>query len=761
MFKPFWLCDGEFTRNLLNQFLEDIQSYRNDIIEKQSNENEKDDEHDLSKESSTPEICFGSIVGATNSILKCIYDSPARLCEHIGFKLLTDIVRSVLEMIDAVEKSGLYQKHYTLEQKDVIYMYVNELITIALDCRKFGVDISEDLLINSIVLQSNSLNASVTSDQKTLILLFVIYKLIAEFKTQTPLTFVEIIFLNDPKSTFHQLKFSKNHRVLKSIVKIYQTVLNLKAVELIQEAYRLILDDLLIAVNVLEMQDETKPIYTKNQAECLVNFYITTISTLAIANSSLIVLWALEPNILELLTNRLRSADKFWMQSPQTHYAILSLLISHCRNNNNFIASSALLNGDVNKITDVFVKLKVEDPINDFHEFVPGASSFVIPSTPSLATTSESSPTAGHFEIILKYLAKIFDKKALPEQLILLLLDWCENLIKQLTGYSNTLMKSTEFLQILESINRIANETSAPKIQLKTADCMDSLLSFDALKVDTYEWIAETCCIKMCAIDDKVRTRYSDLLAKLPLNVSLKQVNQFTGLAKSRQRHVMSTLHWYLRTSAQQRGGEMRAQYFAEFIRAIKVCETKSNSIDSALNQYNNIEHILNRIFVHSQCNRDVNAKLKQTDVDNFSKLATEDIRVLISWAQWEAAQSCVNNKLRTVLGKPQETFLKIESLIKENARILSLKEKLIVPSVDTILANQRHARILIGFMDALEKVCTIYKETIEGKCVIKFVFLLFLVYLQRIRRSCSIATCREASTNIFPCECNHMQRMV
>lgn len=90
----------------------------------------------------------------------------------------------------------------------------------------------------------------------------------------------------------------------------------------------------------------------------------------------------------------------------------------------------------------------------------------------------------------------------------------------------------------------------------------------------------------------------------------------------------------------------------------------------------------------------------------------------MIAWAQWEAAQFCVNNKLRTVLGKPQETFLKIESIIKEDARVLSSKTAMmssVTTNIHTIIANQRHTRVLLGFMEALEK--SIYNAS-EGTAV-------------------------------------------
>lgn len=37
-------------------------------------------------------------------------------------------------------------------------------------------------------------------------------------------------------------------------------------------------------------------------------------------------------------------------------------------------------------------------------------------------------------------------------------------------------------------------------------------------------------------------------------------------------------------------------------------------------------------------------------------------------WATWEAAQFCVLARLRTSLGKPQDTFMSIEAVLKKYA---------------------------------------------------------------------------------------------
>lgn len=699
-FKPFWLSDVTFTRNLLSQFLEDIVSFR-DEVEKPSSGRD------------SPDICVGSIVGATNSILKCIYDSSAILCQHLGIELLKELLCNVLDIVELI----VDEKRYSRREIDLIHMNANELIVIVLDCRKFGVEMPDEILVKMLGRQLAQLQPHIASDQMCLTVLFTIKQLVSEMKTSIPLDFVEKIFGRDRRSPMHQLKFSHNRRIHKSIIKIYQTVLNVKNVELLQLAYRLTMDDLIVAQQTIA--DVANTTYTFAEAECIIAFHLITLSTIAISNSSIIVMWALEPTIFELLTDRLQTADydDLWVRSPETYYGILTLLISHCINNNNFIGSSALLNAGMTAVTDVFSKLCVDEPTASSGEFIPGATSFNVTAAAitSSSTASDSSPTKFHFEMILKFLERILRQKRLNERHHLLVLDWCDQLIKQSTQFSHTLKTHAEFTQILFAINHLSSDVNASvAIQLKCADCIDALHAFDTLHTDIFALIAETCCIQMCSSVAKVRDRFSYIFARLPLNVSLKEVNQFTGVAKARQRQINNIQHWHSRTTHQLRGGEMRSQYFVDFIRAIKISEGKARNGDAVApaNQHL-VEQILQNIFIHSW--NKASSPTAPKEIDEFGSMAAIDIRVVISWAQWEAAQFCVNNKLRTALGKPQETFLKIESIIKENARILALKDKMMVPSIDTILSNQRHARILLGFMEALEKC--IYNAS-EGTAV-------------------------------------------
>lgn len=91
-------------------------------------------------------------------------------------------------------------------------------------------------------------------------------------------------------------------------------------------------------------------------------------------------------------------------------------------------------------------------------------------------------------------------------------------------------------------------------------------------------------------------------------------------------------------------------------------------------------------------------------ELSDFGHYASTDQRCLIAWAQLSAAQLCVDTKLRTPLGKPIDTFVGFERLIKGFARSFVLDETKI-SNINVLLANQHNLRVLLGFIEALEKI--------------------------------------------------------
>lgn len=93
----------------------------------------------------------------------------------------------------------------------------------------------------------------------------------------------------------------------------------------------------------------------------------------------------------------------------------------------------------------------------------------------------------------------------------------------------------------------------------------------------------------------------------------------------------------------------------------------------------------------------------------NVYNLALANCSFLYFWGGFEAAQHCVINKLRTPLGKPQETFTTIEGALKLLAREISYNAKVFTPkkdkrSIDCLLQEHTRVILLIEFLEHLER---------------------------------------------------------
>lgn len=89
-------------------------------------------------------------------------------------------------------------------------------------------------------------------------------------------------------------------------------------------------------------------------------------------------------------------------------------------------------------------------------------------------------------------------------------------------------------------------------------------------------------------------------------------------------------------------------------------------------------------------------------------EMALANRSFLLFWGGFEAAQHCVGNKLRTPLGKPQETFTTIEGALKTLAREISYNTEVSRKDergLDYSLHEHMRVRLLIEFLEHLERV--------------------------------------------------------
>lgn len=548
-----------------------------------------------------------------------------------------------------------------------IILSVNEFLLIAIDCRQCDVQVQMEDIQEILELELKKLE--LFKEVQLAAFFNLLIKFIDEFKAMLPLALINQLF--DVKGPLVKtVRYSNDIRVKRGLIRLYHDVLALKNVPIMQAAYMHIVCDLGSCLREIpELCDiewnsqmtlaSDAPENSKTsilKAQYGLNFNLTALSKLATIQNSIIAMYSLTPSILETLIN-LQIWKQEWSYYELTQFAVLKMISAHCLKNSNFISSSSLF----------ISKNPSTQPM----------SSWVSASSPT------ESPVSHHFKLILEFLDKML-KNTPPLKQVKLILDWLEKIIQQTSQFAEVLMNNQNFVFIIKRINNLAVKYN-DEVSLKVATCNDSLYAFENVHSDIYTSMVELCGVELCSVNPVIRKQFSFILSRIPIRFTLEQAKSPSGINQEAILKISEMENWHLSLGAIH-GGELRAQYFLDFINHITFSTNATN-----------IDQFILRAFK--------NCWFNGTDVaEEYKKVTLKDVRTLTSWIQWEAARFCVNNKLRTPLGKPQDTFIKIENIIKEHARILALKEKSKLQNYKHVLANQRNVRILLGFMEALEK---------------------------------------------------------
>ena len=79
---------------------------------------------------------------------------------------------------------------------------------------------------------------------------------------------------------------------------------------------------------------------------------------------------------------------------------------------------------------------------------------------------------------------------------------------------------------------------------------------------------------------------------------------------------------------------------------------------------------------------------------ENFSQMSLSNLNSLITWQNLQMAQWCVNNKLKTTIGKAQDTLTSFAEVLRKKASQATQNK-----SVDPV-----ESRRILSFFDMLEK---------------------------------------------------------
>ncbi|KOC68709.1 Serine/threonine-protein kinase SMG1 [Habropoda laboriosa] len=643
--RTFWIADLQFTLTLLGQFLEDMESYDEELSLPESGRSSPGDEA-----SPTPKECIRRITSLIS-------------------------VESLLNVVRWMELKTKKDIDLT-EEKEELVVVANECAFLLLGYLQSRTTKNHELLYKFIDLQLKRIN--VFWDDTIISMLNTISKIIKEVSANLPLELVHKLLGKD--SALLKLRFRDSISIQNASLGVYHSLLGLKNIPLLQESYRYILSDLEIAYKLIladieslvadnPLLDDIK--YKKNDAEIVVTFLLRALSDIANASNSIIGMWALKPSILELLAVKLKPYNStLSTTSPFLQYSILYLLYAHCSRYNHFVPSSSLITGTT-----------ACRPIDMF----PGALD--VPTT---------SPTSGHLSIILNLIAKSYNEHT-PEQTLLLLSTWMQEICIQSENYIGILSKTKEYENVLASLVA-CGATIDRNISIAVCDLFEILMSAKNVtwKEEIYASIVDLVMLHLTSRDEIVREKYGSLLTRVPLNIVIPKLNIDCLLSETKKYQRIksySTESLILTQRLHMRGnnnGELQAQHFKTYMAFL----LQEQYLDASG---------LSEIF--TLCWPIVS---ESETTKKMYRLALANRSFLYFWAGFEAAQHCVTNKLRTSLGKPQETFTSIESALKTLAREISYsfeatkKEK---RSLDNLLGEHTRVRLFIEFLEHLERV--------------------------------------------------------
>nr|XP_032520862.1 serine/threonine-protein kinase SMG1 isoform X1 [Danaus plexippus plexippus] len=661
-----WQADVSFSVNLLNQFVEDMVAYSNDL---DSNECDKDaDVH--SHEDCIQKVA--SFLNVFNTVVKSLGNllSPT-VSQSVSWTFLTDSLTKILQVLNEIMKE---------EVEAELVMAGNECVILLLKHLQLKSSPCLTSLFDLISLEMD--NYLGTEENICLSVIKLISTTIKEIASNLPIEFITQTI--GPKSDLRLLRFTDKLDVLDGLTSIYSNLLNLKNIPLLQEAYKYVLIDIQISFSIILPEVHIIPIeysedLSKDDAEKNIIFYLQCLTELANASNSIIGMWALQPSILELLAIKMVPHDEVLMKErPALQYAILYLLYSHCKKNNHFIASSDLVTNSQPRANDLF-----------------GLSNL------NIGEVSSSSPTSGHLAVIMNTLNFVLDEQVSDETLCLVL-TWIADIFFQLDKYLPIVGMSKCFHVLITNMLALAQSFNSDIVLLVIKNFHFLLKNKSMVwNLVLLKSIALVCTLHIDNTNKGLSKICKELLFELPWDIVQQEFDKQTvKVFLSRKLSTNLTINC-----------DAKINTFKEYLMRGSFSTLSGHHfrqiMDTILDTNIESKDFLQDIYI---CYWPLQSDdSDETSLLFFRQFVSNFTSICVSWALSEVAQTCISLKLRTVLGKPQETFTKIEGALKGIAREISSNETKYVAVecsklIELVLSEQTRARWLIEFMMFLEK---------------------------------------------------------
>ncbi|PNI91502.1 SMG1 isoform 11, partial [Pan troglodytes] len=283
--EPFWVADLAFSTTLLGQFLEDMEAYAEDLSHVASGESVDEDVPPPSV--SLPKLA--ALLRVFSTVVRSIGErfSPIR-GPPITEAYVTDVLYRVMRCVTAANQVFF---------SEAVLTAANECVGVLLGSLDPSMTIHCDMVITYGLDQLE--NCQTCGTDYIISVLNLLTLIVEQINTKLPSSFVEKLFIPSSKLLF--LRYHKEKEVVAVAHAVYQAVLSLKNIPVLETAYKLILGEMTCALNNLlhslqlpeacsEIKHEafTNHVFNVDNAKFVVIFDLSALTTIGNAKNSLI-----------------------------------------------------------------------------------------------------------------------------------------------------------------------------------------------------------------------------------------------------------------------------------------------------------------------------------------------------------------------------------------------------------------------------------------------------------------------------------------
>ncbi|XP_029016036.1 serine/threonine-protein kinase SMG1 [Betta splendens] len=663
--EQFWVADLTFSTTLLGQFLEDMEAYAEDLSHVVSGDV-------LDEDIPPPSVSLPKLAALLRVFSTVVRSIGERFNPFRGPPItevyVTDVLNRVLSCVTTAKQ---------VQFSEAVLTAGNECVGVLLASVEPCGQLMEAVLAYGLD-QLECCQACGTD--YNLAVLSLLTLIVDRINTKLPVLFVEKLLV--PDSQLLKLRFHREKEVISAVHGVYQALLSLKNIPTLEAVYKLVLGEMACALSSLTLTLEPSgrapaaddichsiqhPAFVSltlplEKAQFTLIFNLGTLTTIGNTKNSLIGMWALSPTVFALLSHNLMLVhSELAVYYPAVQYAVLYTLYSHCTRHDHFISSS------------------------------------LSSSSPSLfdgaVISTVTTATKKHFSTLLSLLGGLLVKEHLPTEARKLLLTWAQEisvLMKKSDTYSPlfSLPSFTKFSKGL--LFNALNEDQS--ICLQTCHSLQVLSS--SLSTELLQRCVDVCRVHLVHSAVRVRQAYGKLLRSIPLDVAL------SNHSHPEMREMSLAIRHHMSRAP---SSTFHPQDFSDLISFILYGVLHRGGKDPWLERlYYSCQRLEKR-----DCRGGVNGSWP--DAVPRALLKTEV--VLWQWAVWEAAQFTVLSKLRTPLGRAQDTFQTIEGIIR-NLAAHSLNPDQDVGAWagaggdgDGHHSNQLRLALLLQYLENLEKL--------------------------------------------------------